>query len=138
MSAFADVALQHVQRGELVAAGHRAAGDQQLQRHRPADVVADTPTMVASARAPAVGVGQQRGDAARRARAQAELAQGQVADVLRMEAVHVLARIDAFDQAVASGCPAAAAGSGCRGLRVGIELIDQGQELASVVPAGRS
>jgi hypothetical protein len=41
---------------------------------------------------------QQRGDAAWRARSQAELAQGQVADILRMEAVDVLARVDAVDQ----------------------------------------
>ena len=46
----------------------------------------------------AVGVGQQGGDAARRARTQAELAQGQVADVLGMESVDVLARVDAVDQ----------------------------------------
>jgi hypothetical protein len=46
----------------------------------------------------AVGPGQQRGDAARRARAQAELAQREVADVLWMEAIDVLARIDAVDQ----------------------------------------
>ncbi len=63
-----------------------------------------TPTITGSGAAHGpVGIGEQRGDAARRARAQAELAQGQVADVLRMEAVHVLARIDALDQAAGVG-----------------------------------
>src|SRR3546814_1910774 len=35
----AHVPAQNIRRGELVAGGGGAAGDQQLQRHRPADVV---------------------------------------------------------------------------------------------------
>ena len=85
-------------RGEPMAAGHRAAGDHQFQRHRPADMVGDAHDGRACATHRAVGAGQQGHDAARRARAQAELAQGQVADVLGVEAVDVLARVDAVDQ----------------------------------------
>src|SRR3546814_5928497 len=77
-----------------------------------------------------VGVGQQRGDAARRARSQAELAQRQVADVLRVEAVDILARVDAVDQA---GCVGDARQwqlheDAVHG-RVGVQAIDQGQQL---------
>jgi hypothetical protein len=78
----------------------------------------------------AVGPGQQRGDAARRARAQAELAQRQVADVLRMEAVDVLARVDAVDEAgrVATVRQGQLDQDAVH-LGIGVEPVDQRQQL---------
>ncbi len=77
-----------------------------------------------------VGMPEQGDDAARRARAQAEFAQRQVADVLRMETVHVLARVDAVDQ------PAGVGNARQRQLHqdavdlgIGIESVDQRQQL---------
>jgi len=114
---------------EAVAAGDRAAGDQQFQRERPADVVghADHDRMLAAHGS--IGVAEQGHHALGRAWAQAEAAQGQAADVHRLEAVDVLVRIDAVDQRVLVDV------RGQRRLhqdavhrRVGIEPVDQREQ----------
>ena len=114
--------------GELVAAGHGAAGDQQprpigrptwLHAHngalRPRTGWSVWPSSVVMPRG-CTGAGRTRA--------------GQVADVFRVEAVHVLARVDALDQ------PARIRDARQRqldqdavNLRIGVELVDQVEQL---------
>ena len=76
-----------------------------------------------------VGMAKQGHDAARRAWAQAELTQGQMADVFRMEAVHVLARVDPVDQAVGvRDARQRQLDQDAVDLGIGVELVDQGQQ----------
>lgn len=126
----ANLRFKDCARRELVARNCCAASDQQFQQHRPADMVADTNYHCSGAAHGSVRIGKQGGYSARRARAKAELTEREMADIFRMEAVNILARVDAMDQI--AGVPV----SGQRQLnkdavdfRVRIQLVDQFRQL---------
>ncbi len=84
--------------GEAVGDGDGAAGQQQLQSHGAADDVGGADHDGVQAVQVGTGACEQGHDALRRAGAQEGDALGQAADVVGMEAVHVLVRVDALQQ----------------------------------------
>src|SRR6185312_7069627 len=126
------VGLAHVAfqvAGELVAAGGGATRDQQFQRQRPTHVIGYTDDHRVLATHRTIGVAKQGHHALGRARAQAEAAQREAAHVHRLEAIHVLAGVDAVDQRVLVDVlrqrrlhQDAVDG------RIGVELVDQREQ----------
>ena len=84
--------------GEAVGHGDGAATQQQLQSHGPADDVRGADHDRIHAVQVGAGAGEQGHDAFRGAGAQEGHALGQAADVVGMETVHVLVRVDALQQ----------------------------------------
>jgi len=124
-----NMAAQDLGRGEFVTTGHGAACDQQLQRHRAANVVADPDNGRALPAHRAVGIAQKSGNPARCTRAQAKFTQGQMADVFRVKAIDILQWVNPLNQ------PPGIADTGQGQLdqhpvdrRIGIELVDQGEK----------
>ena len=115
---------------------------QQLQRHRPADDVRLPDDDRVLADEILARVLEQRHAAVRRARPQRRPLQHQPADVVRMEAVDVLLRIDALGDAFARrSASAAAAARGCRctaGSRLSASMQREQLGFASSSPAGRA
>ncbi|MDT4853532.1 hypothetical protein FQZ97_878020 [compost metagenome] len=84
--------------GEAVSNGHGAAGQQQLQCHGAAHDVGSAHDHGVHAVKVRTGAFQQGHDALGRAGAQEGDALGQAADVIGVEAIHVLVGVDALQQ----------------------------------------
>ena len=141
-AATSDVRLAHDARQiarRRMADRHRAARHQQLERHRPADDVRLPDDHRVLADEILAGLREQAHAAVRRARTQHRALQHQPADVVRMEAVDVLARIDALGHALRIDLLRQRQlhqDAVDRG--IGVERVDQRQQLGFRRVAGRS
>ena len=134
-----DVGLAHEAlqvAGEAMAAGGGAAGDQQLQRQRSPYMVGHTDDHRVLAAHRPIGMAQQGHHTLWRTRAQSETAQRQPPHVHRLEAIHVLGRIDPVDQRLLVDMwrQRRLHQDAVHG-RIGIETVDQREQL--VLGGGR-